>query len=112
MAGISSMSPITTAYETSKAALHHMSKTLGGSLAPQNVNVNAVAYGVFATDMSKELVDSMGDALMSGIPIGRQGKPYEAAGICIFLSSKASSYITGATISVDGGAATGARSML
>jgi NAD(P)-dependent dehydrogenase (short-subunit alcohol dehydrogenase family) len=112
MSGILTISPLTTAYEASKAALHHLSKVLGGNLAPQHINVNTVAYGYFHTDMMKGTADAVGDALFNNIPMNRSGKPEEAAGVCLFLSSRASAYITGATISVDGGAVTGGKNML
>lgn len=110
--GFLSFTPVTAAYEASKAGVHHLSKSLAGALAPMYINVNAVAYGYFDTDMMRGTMKQRGDEVMSNIPMNRSGNPEEAAGICLFLSSKASGFITGAVISVDGGNTTGAKNML
>lgn len=50
-------------------------------------------------------LEKFGDAITSGIPLGRIGTPEDVAGACLFLSSRAGSYVNGATITVDGGSA-------
>jgi NAD(P)-dependent dehydrogenase (short-subunit alcohol dehydrogenase family) len=93
-------------YSTSKAAVHHLTRVLARELAPQHVLVNAVAPGPFETKMMSALLDESRSRIEASAPLGRLGNADDIAGIGIFLSSRASSYITGAVIPVDGGIAT------
>jgi NAD(P)-dependent dehydrogenase (short-subunit alcohol dehydrogenase family) len=92
-------------YSASKAAIHMLSRDLAGDLADRNITVNAVLPGFFPTSMTahmrnEEVVDP---GLLAKIPMRRLGRPEEIAGIVVFLSSRAGSYVTGAEIPVDGG---------
>jgi NAD(P)-dependent dehydrogenase (short-subunit alcohol dehydrogenase family) len=74
-------------------------------LGPRHILVNAIAPGFFPSKMASELMRLSGgtDALAARNPSKRLGKPEDIAGLVVFLSSRASSHINGATITVDGG---------
>ena len=96
----------TYAYSSSKAAVHHLTRTLARRLAGEHINVNAVAPGPFESKMMAETLRNFGDALKRAIPRGRIGEPEDMAGVAIYLASRASAYVTGAVIPVDGGLVT------
>jgi NAD(P)-dependent dehydrogenase (short-subunit alcohol dehydrogenase family) len=96
----------TFAYSSSKAAVHHLTRTLARRLARENINVNAVAPGPFESKMMAETLRAFGDAIKAAAPRGRIGEPEDMAGVAIYLASRASAYVTGAVIPVDGGIAT------
>ena len=79
-----------------------LTQHLAGELAPR-ILVNAIAPGLFESRMTKELLRAASDTVGSGFPLGRIGQPDDMAGIAVFLASRASSYITGAVIPIDGG---------
>jgi NAD(P)-dependent dehydrogenase (short-subunit alcohol dehydrogenase family) len=89
-------------YSASKAAVHMLTQHLAGELAPQ-ILVNAIAPGLFQSRMTKELLAAGAEAVGAYLPLGRIGQPDDIAGIAVFLASRASTYITGAVIPVDGG---------
>jgi NAD(P)-dependent dehydrogenase (short-subunit alcohol dehydrogenase family) len=89
-------------YSASKAAVHMLTQHLAGELAPE-ILVNAIAPGLFESRMTKELLRPGAEAVGSVMPLGRIGRPDDMAGIAVFLASRASTYITGAVIPVDGG---------
>lgn len=93
----------TFSYGPSKAALHHLTRTLATHLAAQNIVANAVAPGPFPSKMTAGIAKQFGEQIRDGVPLKRWGEPADMAGIAIFLASKASAYISGATIPVDGG---------
>ena len=108
--GIHTPTMPTYSYSASKAAVKHMTKVLGATLAGEQILVNAIAPGPFPTWMLSTGVGLGGEteeadwsevAKMS--PSGRVGAPSDIAGLSIFLASKASAYITGQTIPCDGG---------
>ncbi len=92
-------------YNASKAAVIHLTKTLAAEWAPYNIRVNAIAPGYMGTEMAKPFFDDpeYGGVWIKAIPMGRPGEPEELGPVAVFLASQASSYITGATIVVDGG---------
>ena len=92
-------------YSASKAAVHMLTKHLSGELAPK-ILVNAIAPGLFPSRMTKVLLAAGEEEVGSLLPLGRVGQPDDMAGIAVFLASRASAYITGAVIPVDGGAST------
>lgn len=92
-------------YSASKAAVHMLTRHLAGELAPR-ILVNAIAPGLFESRMTKEMLRGGSEAVGSALPLGRIGQPDDIAGISVFLASRASAYITGAVIPVDGGVST------
>lgn len=97
--------PNRTSYSSSKGALIQFTRTLALEWAPHNITVNAICPGPFATEMNRPLMEDQQvyQTFASKIPLGRWGEPEEIGGAAIFLASEASSFVTGATIYVDGG---------
>ncbi|OIW23569.1 NAD(P)-binding protein [Coniochaeta ligniaria NRRL 30616] len=91
------------AYSASKAGLHHLSRHLAVALGPRGVTCNTIACGPFPSRMLKPLMDSFGEQMVEGSPLGRIGQPQDVAGTCLFLSSRAGAFVNGATIALDGG---------
>ena len=94
------------AYSSSKAALHHLTRHLAGHLAAQHIQVNAIAPGPFATQMIQFVLEHNKTELEQRIPLQRIGQAEDLIGTTLFLASKASNYITGAVIPLDGGYST------
>jgi len=103
--GIKVPSLDTWAYSASKAAVHMLTRHLAKTLAPKRITVNAVAPGPFQSKMMAATLDRFGDMIASANPLGRIGRPEDMAGVAIYLASRASSYVTGAVLPVDGGIA-------
>ena len=101
----------TYSYPASKAAVHQLTKVLANRLANRNINVNAIAPGPFESNMMASTLEEYGEQIKSSVPRGRIGVPEDMAGASIFLSSRASSYITGSIIPVDGGSLIARRHM-
>lgn len=90
------------AYTMEKAALDAFTRSLAQEMAGRNILVNSVAPGFIETDMTEELPPEVKDKIMSGITLGRIGKPAEIAEVVAFLATKGS-YINGSVIHVNGG---------
>ena len=101
----------TYSYPASKAAIHQLTRVLANRLAKRNINVNAIAPGPFQSNMMAHSLKEYGEQIKSSVPRGRIGVPEDMAGTSIFLCSKASSYITGSIIPVDGGSLIARRHM-
>ncbi len=97
--------PERTPYATSKGAILQLTRSLAMELAKENINVNAILPGPFATDMNLPLTNNTEkyNAFIAKIPMGRWAELYEIGGIALYLASGASSYATGGCFSVDGG---------
>ena len=102
--GIRSGAPIGI-YNTSKAALIHLTRVLAGELAPK-VRVNAIAPAVIKTKFARALYESDEEGVASAYPMKRLGVPEDCATAAAFLLSDAASWITGECIVVDGGITT------
>lgn len=90
-------------YSTSKGGILAFTKSLARELAPYNINVNAICPGTTKTGLIKKFTNKERNKLLRKIPLGRLGKPADIASCALFLASDESSYITGATIDVNGG---------
>lgn len=94
----------THAYDVSKAGVHHLTKKLSGDLAPYNITVNALAPGFVPSRMTEGLKSyTTFDDIAKNTPLQRLGDGDDMTGACIYLSSRAGSYVTGVILNVDGG---------
>ena len=92
-------------YSASKAAVHMLTRHLARRLASEQITVNAIAPGPFETKMMAFMLDTPEKRAEVAriVPLGRIGRPEDAAGLTVFLASRAGSYLTGAVIPLDGG---------
>ncbi|KPU43945.1 3-oxoacyl-[acyl-carrier-protein] reductase FabG [Oxobacter pfennigii] len=90
-------------YSASKAGIIGLTKSAARELCTRNINVNAIAPGFIATDMTSELPEKIKNEYMDKIPFKRFGSAEDIAKAAVFLSSEMSDYITGQVINVDGG---------
>lgn len=92
-------------YAVSKAAVLMLTEVLAGEVAADNIQVNAIAPGFVKTRFSQVLwaTPEIHDELIKSVPQRRMGEPDEIAGAAVYLASPASSFMTGATILIDGG---------
>lgn len=95
----------THAYDASKAAVHQLTKKFAANFAADHITVNAIAPGFIPSRMSAGLVAWGGepDKLAATVPLQRLGRPDDMAGACIYLCSRAGSWVTGTILPVDGG---------
>ncbi|PHZ83998.1 SDR family oxidoreductase [Paremcibacter congregatus] len=93
----------TYSYSASKAAVIHMTRVLAKRLAADHITVNAIAPGPFPSDMTKALLANQRQELICEVPLGRIGEAEDMAGAAIYLASRAGAYVTGSTLTVDGG---------
>ncbi|CAN5850953.1 SDR family oxidoreductase [soil metagenome] len=98
-----SVEPGIAVYNTTKAAVIHLTKAMAAELGP-TVRVNAIAPGLVKTDMARALWEPAEERIAAHLPLRRLGQPDDIAGAALFLASDASSWITGHTLVVDGGA--------
>ena len=90
-------------YAAAKAGVAGMTRALAREMGSRDVTINCIAPGFIATDMTRELTDEQTGALLAQVPLGRLGTADEIATAVVFLASPAASYITGATLHVNGG---------
>lgn len=94
-----------TNYAAAKAGILGMTKSYAREVASRGITVNAVAPGFIDTDMTKTMPEGAKDKIITGIPMGRTGKPEDVAEAVAFLASEQAGYITGEVLRVDGGMA-------
>lgn len=90
-------------YAASKAGVIGLTRSLARELASRNITVNAVAPGFIDTDMTRNLSEEQKTALLQQIPAGRLGSPEDVAAAVLYLASPDAAYVTGQTLSVNGG---------
>ncbi len=90
-------------YATAKAGLLGLTKSLALAVAPFGITVNAVCPGFVATEINQEALATRGDEIRAQIPLGRVASAEQIAAVIAFLCSDEASYITGETISANGG---------
>lgn len=94
-----------TNYAAAKAGILGMTKSYAREVASRGITVNAVAPGFIDTDMTEAMPEGAKDKIVTGIPMGRTGKPEDVAEAVAFLTSEQAGYITGEVLRVDGGMA-------
>lgn len=92
-----------TPYAATKAAVMSLTRSFAAYLAPYGVNVNAIAPGPAATDLTRDWPADRVAALVSNIPFKRFAQPDDIAAVAVFLASDSANYITGETVDVNGG---------
>jgi|TARA_B110000438_G_C15796176_1_gene642938 3-oxoacyl-[acyl-carrier protein] reductase len=90
-------------YSSAKAALGGFTKSLAKEIGSRNITVNSIAPGFIETDMTAFLTDEAKAEIIKGIPLQRLGHTDDISNLALYLASEQASYITGQTISVDGG---------
>lgn len=90
-------------YSPSKAAVHHLTRVLAVRLGQRYITVNAIAPGPFESKMTEWMLDNFRSEIEAHCPLKRIGQPEDMAGIAIYLASRASAYLNGVVIPVDGG---------
>jgi NAD(P)-dependent dehydrogenase (short-subunit alcohol dehydrogenase family) len=93
----------TIGYNTTKAGVVNFTRALAVEWGAYDINVNAIAPGLFPTKMTKGIIEAMGDDAGSQAPLRRMGGPEDLKGVAVLLASDASAFITGQVIAVDGG---------
>ena len=97
--------PGSAPYGMAKAGVNSLVRSLSVEVAPDRINVNAIAPGLIRTPMTQERLDDpeKAESSMENIPWGRAGEPEEIAGLAVFLASDAADYVTGQVFVMDGG---------
>jgi len=103
--GIRNSGMPTYAYSASKSGVIHLTQHMAVDLANNNINVNAIAPGFFPSNMTKGITENeqMTKMALSQIPRRRMGSPEDIAGTALYLSSRASAWMIGQTLTLDGG---------
>ncbi|MFN8641923.1 MAG: glucose 1-dehydrogenase [Candidatus Binatia bacterium] len=96
--------PLGAPYYVAKAGVNALTKTLAKECAPAGVRVNCIAPGLIETDMGVRMMKAYGEAMLSGIPLGRPGQPEDIGRAAVYLASDDAAFVTGKILRVDGGA--------
>jgi NAD(P)-dependent dehydrogenase (short-subunit alcohol dehydrogenase family) len=104
--GIRTMHLEAYSYAASKAAVNHLTRLMAKFLAPRHIAVNSIAPGYFPSKMTAALGDKGLQEVAEAAPMKRTGSPEDIAGVSLYLASRASGFVCGAVIPVDGGLAT------
>jgi 2-deoxy-D-gluconate 3-dehydrogenase len=98
--------PVMAPYGASKGGLVQLTRSLASAWAKDNIQVNAILPGFIDTDLTKRTrveLPGLNERVLARTPAGRWGEPSDFAGVAVFLASRASDYVTGTAIPVDGG---------
>ncbi|MCU1501106.1 MAG: ydaD [Ilumatobacteraceae bacterium] len=90
-------------YQAAKAGLEMMTRTMALELSDRHIRVNGISPGAFGTDMVMNMTEDRIQAAIERTPLGRMADPSEIGGAALFLASRASNFVTGTTLVVDGG---------
>ena len=90
-------------YAAAKAGVIGFSKSIAREVASRGIRVNVITPGFIDTDMTQAMPEAAKQAMLATVPLGRTGSPADIAALVVYLASDASAYVTGQTISVDGG---------
>jgi NAD(P)-dependent dehydrogenase (short-subunit alcohol dehydrogenase family) len=91
-------------YAASKGGVISLTRTIAREFGPQGIRANVICPSMVETGMlDGNLTQDKFDEIVAGIPLKRAGRPLDIAGVCLFLASNLSAYVTGATIDVNGG---------
>ncbi len=96
----------TYSYAASKAGVNHLTRMMAKFLAPKHIAVNGIAPGYFPSKMTAGISEQENRDTLAGTPLKRFGNPDDMAGIALYLASRASAFVCGAVIPIDGGLAT------
>lgn len=91
------------AYGASKAALHHLTRSLAKALGPERITVNAIAPGPFPSRLTDTESEAVRKSVVTYVPLGRPGEADDIVGVVTFLAARAGAYVNGTTIPLDGG---------
>ncbi|MDE3059571.1 MAG: acetoacetyl-CoA reductase [Pseudomonadota bacterium] len=92
-----------TNYSAAKAGIFGFTKALARETAGRGITINAIAPGYIETDMTKSIPENILAKIIEGIPVGRMGRPEEIARAVVFLAADDAAFITGETLSINGG---------
>jgi NAD(P)-dependent dehydrogenase (short-subunit alcohol dehydrogenase family) len=111
IAGLTGVRDFPPAYQASKAAVINLTRSLACSWGDRGVRVNALAPGWFPSEMTDQLfaIPGFKEWASESAPMQRVGDPAELTGALLFLATDASSFVTGQTLAIDGGASAGTR---
>lgn len=91
------------AYNASKAAIHHLTRSLCKTLGKDRITVNAIAPGPFPSRLTDTGSEAVKKSVATYIPLGRPGSAQDVEGLVVFLASRAGAYVNGTTVPLDGG---------
>ena len=102
--GIGITSLDTYAYSASKAAVAHLTRVMGGKLGERRITVNAIMPGAFQSRMMRATLESFGDVIAKGVPLGRIGRAKDMVALSLLMAGPGGAWMTGSCVVLDGGA--------